>query len=372
MNRFRKAYQRKNVITRFTLKRYLPTSRTRSRSRSRSRSVLSSYKNQRLQIRSLNRPQSRLSVSIRSSKLLKINNNPSHVSMFRRSKTPQTISPIMKNQPIFARSRTKIAHISIPSNAHKVSEPTSSLIQFNTLNSEIRGLASQFTKSRGKLPPINPPLRSNTDPSLSLWPENIPVYVISIDKSRQKTFLDRFKGKNVHIWQGTNGNLLDINKMIKQGKIANSSLRKGEYGCADSHIRLLKHIIEKNISQAIICEDDVDLTGDAVQSNYLNTLLQETRNIPHDILFLSWFRPDGSSLVTAHTKSQWTFCQLWAFLITNRGAKKLLNDSKVQKMHQPVDVAYYDAHSRKVVNNLVAYPPLCLTRGCASDTSRIK
>ena len=88
-----------------------------------------------------------------------------------------------------------------------------------------------------------------------------------------------------------------------------------------------------------------------------------------ELLFLSWFRPDGGNQVTSHTRNQHTFCQLWAFLITLEGATKLLNDIRVFKMFEPVDVAYWSAHVRGTVRNLMAYPPLCLTVGARSDTN---
>ena len=240
---------------------------------------------------------------------------------------------------------------------------------YNTINREISNLAAQFSKPRrhGLLPPITLPSTGGSPQ----WPVSVPVYAISINSNRQ----DKFKRRFLHpstIWAGTNGKTLDIGKLKRESVLISNHLTRGEIGCYDSHLRLWEKLVRDKTPMAIICEDDVNLTGDANQSSYLNTLLSEVKPVPFDIMFLSWFRPAGGNTVTAHTHQQWCFHQLWAYLVTQEGLKKILADVKVKKMHVPVDVALWDSHSRGVIRNVVAYPPLCLTVGEHSDTRGIR
>lgn len=236
------------------------------------------------------------------------------------------------------------------------------------INREISNLAAQFSKSRRReLPPINVPVTSGSPQ----WPVSIPVYAISINPSRQEKFKKRFLHPSI-IWDGTKGKTMDVGKLKREGILISSHLTRGEIGCYDSHLRLWEKLIRDKTSMAIICEDDVNLTGDSTQARYLNTLLEEVKDTPFDIIFLSWFRPAGGSNITTHTHQQWCFHQLWAYLVTYEGLKKVLSDVKVKKMHVPVDVALWESHSRGVVRNLVAYPPLCLTVGEHSDTRGIR
>ena len=131
-------------------------------------------------------------------------------------------------------------------------------------------------------------------------------------------------------------------------------------------------MVNEKIPEMIICEDDVNLIGNSTQNVYLNVLLNEARQVSYDILFLSWFRYNGGSVISSHLRNPWTFCQLWAYAITLEGARKLLADERVKKLYEPVDVALWSSYCRKVVKNVVAYPPLCLTVGSYSDTANLK
>ena len=237
------------------------------------------------------------------------------------------------------------------------------------INSEITNLAAQFLNSGRKLPPINIPLNLQNDTS---WPKNIPLYFISIKPERQQAFLQRYKGPNAVYWPGTNGRTSDIAKLNREGRLNDSNLKRGEIGCYLSHYRLWEKIVSDQIPMTIICEDDVNLTGSVAQAQYLNQLLSEVQHVPFDILFLSWFRYDGGQYNTSHTRNQWTFCQLWSYIITLNGAKKLITDSNVRKMSEPVDVAIFSTSCQKNIKTLVAYPPLCLTIGSYSDTCNIR
>jgi len=235
------------------------------------------------------------------------------------------------------------------------------------VNVEISHLAAQFLNTKRSLPPIQLPSVGTKNQWCGL-----PLYVISIREDRKQSFLRRFQGPNAQVFSGTHGRTMDVGSLRRSGRLVNNQLKPGEIGCYDSHIRLLEKIVREKIPFTIICEDDVNLTASPAQSSYLNMLMEETKSVPFDILYLSWFRPMGGSTMTAHTKSQTSFCQLWSFLITLEGAKKLLKDPKVFAMHYPVDVAYFNAAKRGVIKSLLACPPLCLTVGENSDTRHLR
>lgn len=272
-----------------------------------------------------------------------------------------------------ARSRSRTLSPIFPKTHFRSSRRTHGKLSYSNIeptyhvNKEISRLASIFKNSRRSLPPIRLPHTKES----TVWPRQLPVFAISINPTRQDKFKRRFQEKST-IWQGTNGKTLDLTRMKREGTIVYRELTRGEIGCYDSHLRLWRKLVADKVPMAIICEDDVNLIGDSSQAQYLNALLNEIKTTRCDFLFLSWFRPAGGSIVTQHTRKQWCFHQLWAYLVTYDGLVKALADSHVKQMHMPVDVALWDAHSRGVIRNLVAYPPLCLTVGERSDTRNIK
>ena len=283
--------------------------------------------------------------------------------------------PQSRNSVSSARSRSRSESPLFPTTHYRKSVRAHGKVNRNNVpahynvNREIANLAAQFTQSRRnrQLPPIDIP-STNGSPQ---WPLHIPVYVISIDSIRQRNFQQRF-AHNSTIWSGTHGRTMDLTQLRHSGRLVSNQLTRGEIGCYDSHFRLWEMIAQSQIPWAIICEDDVNLIGNETQSRYLNTLLDETASTSFDVMFLSWFRPAGGVSNSTHTRVQWCFCQLWAYLVSLQGVQKLLGDSKVRHMHEPVDVAIWESHCRGVVRNIVAYPPLTLTVGEHSDTRHIR
>ena len=288
----------------------------------------------------------------------------------------------MKNSPHHSRSNSVIRRFShsrsrssmFPKTHHKNSyisdeKKRSRIPSEYHINGEIYNLASKFTKSRGlsALPKLEIPVTNGS----SQWPIDIPIFVISINDKRRQNFQNRFPYPSTH-FAGTNGNTIDVSHWRHTRRLQSNILKRGEIGCYDSHLRLWQMLVKNNVQIALICEDDVDLKGNTIQSQYFNTLLIEAAQTPFDVLYLSWFRPDGGRQNTVHTRVQWCFCQHWAYVVTLNGLKKLLADEKITNIRLPVDVALWEAHCRGVVRNVVAYPPLTLTVGERSDTSNLQ
>jgi GR25 family glycosyltransferase involved in LPS biosynthesis len=62
-----------------------------------------------------------------------------------------------------------------------------------------------------------------------------------------------------------------------------------EYGCAMSHVRVWKDIVEKGYEFAMVCEDDVCLAPDF--KTKLNELLDEVKHTPWDVMNLGPITP---------------------------------------------------------------------------------
>ena len=262
--------------------------------------------------------------------------------------------------------------LSVRTNSHnernKKSQVHNIPLEYN-INDEIATLTHHLIQTRRLrlLPHITVPITNGS----SKWPSNLPTFVISIDPIRRQNFMNRFRHTST-LFEGTNGKTIDVTQWRREKRLFSNVLKRGEIGCYDSHLRLWKMLVKYEIPMALICEDDVDLTGNSMQSQYLNTLLTEIKQTPFDVLYLSWFRPIGGKYNTEHTRVQWCFCQHWAYIVTLSGVKKLLADPHIERMNLPVDVAVWNAHCRGVVRNIVAYPPLTLTVGERSDTRNIR
>ena len=243
------------------------------------------------------------------------------------------------------------------------------------VNKEISYIASIAIRKNLPLAPIQIPPCDTTSVSTSL---PFPTIVISIRAPRLADFKNRLVDNtfsNLYVLPGTDGHSRSLDELRHMCHVTNFGLKHGEIGCFDSHTRALQRVVKENWPMAIIAEDDVNFTGSLQQNAYLAQLLKEChdRKKEFDILYLSWFRPDSPlnklRTVTPHTRRQWTFCQLWAYVVTARGAQKLLNSRHMKHAQAAVDVAYFHAATNGDVNSLVAYPPLCLTVGASSDTA---
>jgi glycosyl transferase family 25 len=116
-------------------------------------------------------------------------------------------------------------------------------------------------------------------------PKNMKIYCINLnkDKKRWNTIKSISDKHNLNIIRipAYNGNELNPNECIKQNILhTNYSLRKGQLGCALSHINLWKKIKTDNDDFALIIEDDVIFTNNFKENLYnLLNYLPETWDI---------------------------------------------------------------------------------------------
>jgi glycosyl transferase, family 25 len=104
--------------------------------------------------------------------------------------------------------------------------------------------------------------------------KSIPVFVVSLERSLDrrarmgKILRDAdIAHEFISAFDGAKEDAAFVQHAIDQSvfmkKLRGSNLTRGEVGCAMSHIRLYKKIIDENISYACIVEDDIDITDAA-------------------------------------------------------------------------------------------------------------
>ncbi|CAH2104064.1 unnamed protein product [Euphydryas editha] len=113
-------------------------------------------------------------------------------------------------------------------------------------------------------------------------------------------------------------------------------MKAGEVGCFLSHYNIWNKIVRKQYNLTMVLEDDVHFTPN-FRDNF-KQILWETRNVDYDFIYLGRkiLMEADEERVTQHTTrplySYWTV----GYVITYRGAKKLLEAKPLQKL-LPVD-----------------------------------
>ncbi|TDQ58070.1 glycosyl transferase family 25 [Mesocricetibacter intestinalis] len=112
-----------------------------------------------------------------------------------------------------------------------------------------------------------------------------PIFIISLkDSPRRETIALRMQGLNIpfQFFDAVNGGELSEEQLnnvdyhfYPQRYAARHPLRRGEIGCALSHIGVYEHIVQNKINEAIILEDD------AIVSHYFERIVTDAlRKVP--------------------------------------------------------------------------------------------
>jgi GR25 family glycosyltransferase involved in LPS biosynthesis len=191
------------------------------------------------------------------------------------------------------------------------------------------------------------------------------VYIITLEKypERRQKLLDIISclckvGLKVEFFNGVDGNEVfvkdtqhDFIKLLeyksqnyiydKRMRLNGQSMKKGEIGCALSHVLLYKKLmIDKNYSNYLILEDDVDLDCDL--ETFYNTLI----NIPNkfDLLHISksdWYpfeKEDNGKVNDIFYKPKKKFFnRTTGYVISKQGCEKLLSVIKGNMINIPSD-----------------------------------
>lgn len=202
--------------------------------------------------------------------------------------------------------------------------------------------------------------------------ENVDFYIITmrgedrmknIEEQKEKLKENNFNTKNFYIIDAVAGKTLDLDQLIKDGKLDQNSglngdpdpvkrneIRQREVGCYLSHMKALETIKGKDSDgYSIIFEDDFNLLDDFLK--ILDETLVKIKNIDFDILFLGIIGYTGENVLdniyNIHNSDSWG---AHGYLVNNRSAGKILD--KIKYIDTVLDKEIFDKGKAK---ELVVY-----------------
>lgn len=212
-----------------------------------------------------------------------------------------------------------------------------------------------------------------------LWPTE-DVFVISIRQGRKKDFQKRMKPivPLVRRWSGVDGRLLDLATLKREGLLAEKAdMKRGEVGCFFSHRRIWQHVADTQIRHALVMEDDATWAMEYTEARTL---------VAQKLEHLNQIQPDWDILLLARSpvlrKNQDTvapgvvktgpFYGLFAYVVSSRGARKLMNDNGVKTPCKPVDCVVSEMAAAGTLEVFALSTEACSYRKeLKSDTSGI-
>lgn len=139
-----------------------------------------------------------------------------------------------------------------------------------------------------------------------------------------------------------------INRILDKNTNKDPTLSLGAVGCALSHISIWKQIVDKQISEALIFEDDIEINDNFVQElSKLKPYLPEN----YDMIHLGYGLKSllGIRQIINKYFVKTTSCMSgFGYLLSNKGAKKLLE-------HIFPISAPYDVEITKKISNFDIY-----------------
>jgi glycosyl transferase family 25 len=217
--------------------------------------------------------------------------------------------------------------------------------------------------------------RLDTNDNIQWFPEFNAAFAISIRPLRWNGMQARLSkwAPHVRLWEGTNGEHLNIKHWIKQGKAAyGCRLNRGQLGCYDSHVRVWEYIVKQNLQTTLILEDDANIRYTHATYKSIRDGLDEAKqlNIQWDLFYLGRSRLDIHTKYSSKLVKPKGCCGLFAYVLTLKGAKLLLEHSKPYRI--PVDVLVANLHDSNRLNAVGLEPRLCYVVPVRSDTRGIK
>lgn len=177
------------------------------------------------------------------------------------------------------------------------------------------------------------------------------VFVINLKNNteRWKTINDKFKNTGLKLirWDAVYGKDMTEQEIYDNTTtLCNLFCSPGMIGCSMSHITLWKHIVANNLDNVLILEDDAYPADDSFTKD-LNKALQ---NIPsdYDVIYLGYtFLQDKDLIIDGKKSEYYTIVKsergTHAYMLSNKGAKKLLESKDFQKISYHIDcsLSYY-------------------------------
>lgn len=185
------------------------------------------------------------------------------------------------------------------------------------------------------------------------------------------------------LWPATNGTHINVQKWIQNGLTTAAGakrLRRGELGCADSHVRAWQAIADdEKRDMGIVAEDDASIVPSGIRMQQLRDTLDELNalKINWDLLYLEYRNvfgyPPRASTLTANAKHVFMpkGCQcLYMYILTKAGAKKLLATAKPYV--KPIDVYVAEMSDTDKIVSLCMTPAFGKVKNIFSDTAGIR
>jgi GR25 family glycosyltransferase involved in LPS biosynthesis len=200
------------------------------------------------------------------------------------------------------------------------------------------------------------------------WPVKN-IFVISIRPYRLEACLKRLQWLTsyVTIIPACNGADIVMADWVADNSISTAfKWRRGELGCFESHCRIWRHIVEKQLPDALILEDDARIKP----SVFLANTIRDTQLLPWDILCLGRnpHRQFDRQRINNKIVRTGEFWGLFAYIIRLKAAITLLRHPRVQTFDTPVDVLISDLNSSNELTVLACSPELCRLVKVVSDT----
>ena len=208
---------------------------------------------------------------------------------------------------------------------------------------------------------------------MKLPSEVIPKFIISLDKNKERQeYLKKEvypKITNYFKCDAFDAELDDANEILKDNNIFLSDTfynkcNEGQLGCYLSHFQLWKHIIKSNIDLAIVLEDDVK-----IYSNFNKIIDTVYENLPVKFDYVHLFiHPDKQNIQYLEGKdgdiipAEDNFGTV-AYIISLRGAKRLVKLTELLKIQAPVDRQINFCIRHNFIKAFMIKKPFLLTQG---------
>lgn len=208
---------------------------------------------------------------------------------------------------------------------------------------------------------------------MKLPSEVIPKFIISLDKNKERQdYLKKDvypKLTNYFKCAAFDAELDDANDILKENNIFLTDTfydkcSEGQLGCFLSHFQLWKHIIKSNIDLAIVLEDDVK-----IYNNFNKNIDTIYENLPVKFDYVHLFiHPDKQNIQYLEGKdgdiipAEDNFGTV-AYIISLRGAKRLVKLTELLKIQAPVDRQINFCIQHNFIKAFMIKKPFLLTQG---------
>ncbi len=218
------------------------------------------------------------------------------------------------------------------------------------------------------------PRASETDTSgpKLVWPSQLlPIYAISMRAYRFQNLLQRMKqwAPLITLLPATDGRKIAPKQWKLIGRLK-THLANGQIGCYESHVRVWQQIVDRNLSSALVLEDDAAITYTQDTVDRLNEFLTELKTVPNwDLAYIGniGLHPAKQQL-TKHIYEPSDWEGLYTYYITNTGARKLLKDAF--PISKAVDLFVGEEARHGKIRTVAMSPPLNYVVPVESDTDK--